>query len=78
MIVLLGLHLVVGLVLLAFARALGRWSFALAAVPPLAAVIWLAVELPGVLDGDVVTSHVDVGARRSGSTSTCASTASLR
>ena len=61
MIVLLVLHLVVGLAVLLAARPLAArgWPlFALAAVPSLATVLWLVAVLPGVVDGDVLTSHV--------------------
>ena len=53
----------VGVVLLVGARPLARGSgralFALAAVPSLATIVWLLARLPGIVDGDVLTSHVD-------------------
>ncbi|MET0458825.1 MAG: proton-conducting transporter membrane subunit, partial [Ilumatobacteraceae bacterium] len=61
MIVLLVLHLVVGLAVLFAARPLATrgWPlFALAAVPSLATVVWLVAMLPGVVDGEVRTTHV--------------------
>ncbi len=61
--VLLLLHLAVGIGLLTWSRPLaagGRsaLAFAIAAVPSAATVVWLAVVAPGVVDGDVRTSHV--------------------
>ena len=61
MIVLLLLHLAVGLALLAAGRLLAAHSgpaFVIAAVPSAATLVWLAARLAGVVDGDVVTSHV--------------------
>jgi multicomponent Na+:H+ antiporter subunit A len=58
-ILLLLLHLVVGLALLAAGRQAATHSlFVVAAVPSAATLVWLAIRLPGVVDGDVVTSHV--------------------
>jgi multicomponent Na+:H+ antiporter subunit A len=60
-IILLLLHLAVGLGLIAAVRPLTSRSgpaFVLAAVPLAATLVWLVSHLPGVVDGDVVTSHV--------------------
>jgi NADH:ubiquinone oxidoreductase subunit 5 (subunit L)/multisubunit Na+/H+ antiporter MnhA subunit len=59
--VLLLLHLVVGLALVSAARPAATRpaaAFLLAAVPLGATVVWLAVRLPDIVDGDVFTSHV--------------------
>ena len=55
MFVLLVLHLVVGIAIVAGGRILGRRAFALAAVPPLAMLVWAAVQAPTVLDGEPVS-----------------------
>ena len=55
MFVLLALHLVVGIAIVAIGSALGRRAFLLAAVAPLATVIWAASRAGGVLDGRPVT-----------------------
>ncbi len=52
---LLALHLVVGIGIVAGGRTLGRQAFLLAAVAPLATVIWAATKAGGVLDGRPVT-----------------------
>ncbi|MGE5211295.1 MAG: proton-conducting transporter membrane subunit, partial [Acidobacteriota bacterium] len=52
---LLVLHLAVGIGVVAGGRALGRRAFLLAAVAPLATVIWAASHASGVLDGEPVT-----------------------
>ncbi|MET0146141.1 MAG: hydrogen gas-evolving membrane-bound hydrogenase subunit E [Ilumatobacteraceae bacterium] len=59
MIVILALHLVVGITVLALAGPLAarHWPlFALAGVPALATVVWLAAALPTIIDGGVRTS----------------------
>jgi multicomponent Na+:H+ antiporter subunit A len=61
-IALLVLHLVVGLALIAASRrlvSLPRLAVALSAVPSTATLVWLAAVLPGVIDGDVRTAHVE-------------------
>ena len=55
MFVLLALHLVVGTGIVVGGHALGRRAFLLAAVAPLATVIWAAARAGGVLDGRPVT-----------------------
>ncbi len=55
MFLLLLLHLVVGIVIVAAGRTLGRRAFAVAASAPLAALVWAASKAPGVLDGEPVT-----------------------
>ena len=52
---LLTLHLVVGIGIVAAGRALGRRAFLVAAVAPLATVIWAAARASSVIDGDPVT-----------------------
>ena len=52
---LLLLHLVVGIGIVAGGGALGRRAFVVAAVAPLATVIWAATRASGVLDGEPVT-----------------------
>jgi multicomponent Na+:H+ antiporter subunit A len=52
---LLALHLVVGIGIVAAGRALGRRAFLIAAVAPLATVIWAAAQASRVLDDDPVT-----------------------
>jgi multicomponent Na+:H+ antiporter subunit A len=54
MFVLLFLHLVVGVGIVAGGRMLGRQAFLLAAVAPLATVIWAATKADQVLDGQPV------------------------
>jgi multicomponent Na+:H+ antiporter subunit A len=51
MFVLLALHLVVGIGIVAGGRALGRRAFLVAAIAPLATVIWAAANAGGVIDG---------------------------
>ncbi len=50
-VVLLTLHLVVGLAVVAVDRRLGRWGFAVAAVPAFATVVAVSTQLGPVLDG---------------------------
>jgi len=57
--VLLGLHLVAGLALLVAGPRAGRVAMAAAAVGPLATLGWLAVHLPDVVDGAVLTERVE-------------------
>jgi len=52
---LLALHLAIGIGIVAGGRALGRQAFLVAAVAPLATVIWAATQAPSVLDGEPVT-----------------------
>ena len=52
---LLTLHLVVGIGIVAAGRALGRRAFLVAAVAPLATVIWAAARASAVIDGEPVT-----------------------
>ena len=61
MVLLLALHLVVGVGLMAATSRLAgrRLLFLLAAVPPLATVVWLVVQLPDVVDGEVLTETVE-------------------
>ena len=54
-VLLLALHLLVGIGVVAFGDRLGRRGFLLAALPPVAVLLWLATRLPGVLDGDEAT-----------------------
>lgn len=58
LIALLTLHAVVGLIVIAFGGRLGRWGFAVAAVPAIATLAWLIPQLPGVLDGDPLEESV--------------------
>ncbi len=53
------LHGVVGLALVVAGGLLGRRAFVVAGVAPLATLVWLATELGGLLDGDVVTASTD-------------------
>ncbi len=55
MFVLLALHLVVGIGIIAGGRALGRRAFLVAAIAPLATVIWAATQAGAVLDEHPVT-----------------------
>ncbi|QYG92421.1 DUF4040 domain-containing protein [Iamia sp. SCSIO 61187] len=55
MITLLALHAVLGLAALAAGDRLGRRAVWVGAVGPVAAVVWLAAVLPGVLEGRPVT-----------------------
>ncbi len=59
MIALLLLHLLTGLVAIAFGDRLGRRALALAVAGPLATVVWLLAVLPGVLDGTPVEQTVE-------------------
>ena len=52
---LLALHLAVGIGVVAGGRALGRRAFLLAAVAPLATVLWASTKAGGVVDGVPVT-----------------------
>ena len=74
---LLAVHGLVGLALFPTGARLGRRAFLVAALAPLATLVWLVTRMPGIVDGDVVTEHVSWVAR-SASPSTCASTASPR
>ena len=58
LIALVALHGVLGLALVAAGRPLGRRAFPLAAVAPLATVVWLATQWDELLDGQVVTNNV--------------------
>lgn len=49
-------HTVVGLGIFALGSRLGRRGFIVAALPPLATIVWLATQLDGILDGRAVTS----------------------
>ncbi len=55
--ILLLVHALVGLVVLAVGRRLGRRALAAAALAPAATVAWLLVRVGGVLDGRAVTEH---------------------
>ena len=55
MFALLALHLVVGIGIVGAGRALGRRAFLVAAVAPLATVIWAGTQAGDVLDGRPVT-----------------------
>ena len=55
MFALLALHLVIGIGIVAAGQQLGRQAFVLAAVAPLATVIWAITQAGGVLDGKPVT-----------------------
>ncbi|TFH20985.1 MAG: hypothetical protein E4H05_01100, partial [Acidimicrobiales bacterium] len=52
---LLLLHLVVGIGIVAAGRTLGRWAFLVAAIAPLATLVWVSSAASGVLDGEPVT-----------------------
>lgn len=58
MIVLLILHAVVGIAVFASGRRLGRYAFALAAVPQAATFAWLVACMPGIVDGTVRHAHI--------------------
>ena len=77
MIALVALHLVAGLVCITWGRRLGRTGLLIGVVGPVATTAWLAWQLPGIVDGDVLTERC-AGCRRSASTSTCGSTGSRR
>jgi multicomponent Na+:H+ antiporter subunit A len=51
-------HLAAGATVLAVGRHLGRWIFAVAIAPLVAALVALVAEVPGVIDGAAPTSHV--------------------
>jgi multicomponent Na+:H+ antiporter subunit A len=51
-------YAVVGLVLLAAGAPLGRRAFVVAALPPLATLVWLATQADALLDGGTVTAEV--------------------
>lgn len=55
MFVLLLLHLVLGVGIVAAGKQLGRRAYALAAIAPLATVVWAAANYGSVVDGDPVT-----------------------
>ena len=55
MFALLAFHLVIGIAIVAAGQQLGRQAFAVAAVAPLATVIWAITQAGGVLDGKPVT-----------------------
>jgi multicomponent Na+:H+ antiporter subunit A len=55
---LLALHAVVGFVVVALDRPLGRWGFACAAVPALATLVALGPQLGAVLDGVPVDAQI--------------------
>ncbi|HYN31336.1 MAG TPA: hypothetical protein VES40_01820, partial [Ilumatobacteraceae bacterium] len=52
---LLVLHLVVGIGIIAMGRTLGRQAFVVAAIAPLATLLWAASKAQVVLDGEPVT-----------------------
>lgn len=56
---LLLLHAVLGLGVLALGTRLGRWSVAVAALAPAAAVVWLVTRLSAIVDGKTDTEHTD-------------------
>ena len=58
MLALLALHAVLGIVLVAFGRSLGRRALLLGVLAPLVALGWLVAVLPGVIDGRVHDEHV--------------------
>ncbi len=53
------LYGVVGLVLVVAGGTLGRRAFVVAAVAPLATLVWLATQLDGLLDGEVVVNDLE-------------------
>ncbi|MFT4864257.1 MAG: multicomponent Na+:H+ antiporter subunit A, partial [Ilumatobacter sp.] len=55
MFALLAFHLVIGIAIVAAGQQLGRHAFAVAAVAPLATVIWAITQAAGVLDGKPIT-----------------------
>lgn len=59
MIVLLGLHAVLGILALVFARRLGRRAIAVGLLGPLASLAWLGAKIGGVLAGQPVTERVE-------------------
>lgn len=59
MIALLVLHAVVGFVTFASGRRLGRRCLAIAAIAPIATLVWLATQASTVLDGGRVTQSVE-------------------
>ncbi|WP_117000413.1 hydrogen gas-evolving membrane-bound hydrogenase subunit E [Desertimonas flava] len=56
LIALLIAHSVVGLAIFALGSRLGRRGLVVAALPPLATIVWLATQLDGILDGNAVSS----------------------
>ena len=58
MTVLLLLHAIVGLAIIVAGRSLGRRALVIGVVPLLVTLAWLAVQMPDVLDGGVVTEQV--------------------
>ena len=59
MVVLLALHAVLGLAGLAWGARLGRRGLLIGVLGPLAAGVWLLIQLPDVLDGEPVTESVE-------------------
>ncbi len=55
MFALLAFHLVLGAVIVGGGAALGRRAFAVAALAPLATVVWAVIQAPAIIDGDPVT-----------------------
>ena len=55
---LLAVHGLVGLALFPTGARLGRRAFLVAALAPLATLVWLLTRMPGVVDGTVETEHV--------------------
>ena len=70
------LYGVVGLALVVAGGPLGRRAFVVAAVAPLATLVWLATQLDGLLDGETVDRQRSRGCRSSGSRSASGSTPS--
>ncbi len=59
MVVLLALHAVLGLAGLAWGARLGRRGLLIGVLGPLAAGVWLLIQLPDVLDGEPVTESIE-------------------
>jgi multicomponent Na+:H+ antiporter subunit A len=57
-IALLILHAVIGTAVFASGRRLGRHAFAVAAIPHVAAIVWLTAAMPGIVDGRARTAHL--------------------
>ncbi len=49
---------VLGMVLLTFGERLGRWAFLVAALAPAVSTVWVCAQLPGIVDGRVVSEHL--------------------
>ena len=52
------LHLVVGTTIVALGDRLGRRAFAVAALAPVATLVWLSTRLGDVLDGEAVVEEI--------------------